>query len=227
MRIPPCPHPLATHAQCLYLLAEEYHTDNAIVTLIEMCNSLESCLFEDVWEFLSQNPTILEGVVKQGEGEYEKVEIVGFENRVREFISHVINCTYQVVDSTVISKMLGGLAGADLNKFCESKGWKVAEGGKVFVAPQEEVVKSKNIVESIRFDSESLPRPHSPPPVSSPFRPPRRPRYRAYMCVRSLLASPPFRSVPPSRLGTNHGRTEHAVKPRCWFTVWGGIWATK
>lgn len=138
---------------CLYLLAEEYHTDSAIVTLIEMCNSLESCLFEDVWEFLAQNPHILEGEVKTGaDGEYEKVEIVGFEDRVRDFIAHVISCTYQVVESSVISKMLS-LSGANLNKFCESKWWKVAEGGKVFVAPQEEVVKSKNIVESIRFDS--------------------------------------------------------------------------
>lgn len=139
---------------CLYLLAEEYHTEESIVTLIEMCNSLESCLFEDVWEFLSQNPDTLTGKVKTGpDGEHENVEIAGFKDRVRHFIAHVISCTYQVVESSVISKMLGGLSGDDLNSFCESKNWKVAEGGKVFVAPQEEVVKSKNIVESIRFDS--------------------------------------------------------------------------
>merc|ERR1711871_1576361 len=46
---------------CLYLLAEEYHTENDIVTLMEMFNSLESCLFEDVWDFLAQNPSILQG----------------------------------------------------------------------------------------------------------------------------------------------------------------------
>ena len=31
----------------------------------------------------------------------------------------------------------------------------MAEGGKIFVAHQEEIVKSQNIVESIRFDSKS------------------------------------------------------------------------
>eukprot|EP00040_Diaphanoeca_grandis_P001841 m.19731 g.19731 ORF g.19731 m.19731 type:complete len:236 (-) comp12592_c0_seq1:385-1092(-) len=140
---------------CLYLLAEEHHQNTEIVTLIELCNSLESCLFEDVWEFLEQHPEVLDGKVRsytEAEENYD-VKIVGFEHRIREFIAHVISCTYQVVDAKVVSKMLGGLNDALLAKFCEAHGWKMAEGGKIFVAHQEEIVKSKNIVESIRFDS--------------------------------------------------------------------------
>lgn len=68
-------------------------------------------------------------------------------------IAHVITCTYQVVDSKVVTTMLGGLQGAELSAFCEAHGWRVAADGKIFVAHQEEIVKSKNIVESMRFES--------------------------------------------------------------------------
>jgi len=141
---------------CLYLLAEEHHQHQEIATLVELNNSLESCLFEDVWEFLNLHPEVLKGKVRNYDADndgMDEVTIVGFEQRVREFIAHVISSTYQVVEAKVIASMLGGLNDALLAKFCEAHGWKMVEGGKIFVAHQEEIVKSKNIVESIRFDS--------------------------------------------------------------------------
>lgn len=141
---------------CLYLLAEEHHQQPEIVTLVEMYNSLESCLFEDVWEYLAQEPDILKGTVRtygrENEEQYTDVKIEGFESRIRQFAAHVIQCTYQVVKTDVVTKMLGGLTGSLLRTFCESHGWKL-QGDEIYVAPQEDIVKSKNIVESIRFDN--------------------------------------------------------------------------
>eukprot|EP00037_Helgoeca_nana_P006282 m.57988 g.57988 ORF g.57988 m.57988 type:complete len:237 (-) comp17161_c0_seq1:1480-2190(-) len=142
---------------CLYLLPEACHHDKAIAVLIELYKSLDTCYFEDVWDFLRGEKDLLKCKVRvdgeDGTHEHVAVEIVGWVDSIRQYVAHVIMATYQVVDVKVASSMLGGLKGAELKAFVEKLGWQMAEGDKIFVAHQEERVKSKNIVESIRFDS--------------------------------------------------------------------------
>ena len=59
---------------------------------------------------------------------------------------------YQEVDLALVGKMLGGLDGAALAAFAAARGWRV-EGVQVFVTKQDELVQSKNIVESLNFAS--------------------------------------------------------------------------
>jgi hypothetical protein len=89
--------------------------------------------------------------VAGGDDGYESVEVKGFLNSIRNFVAHVIDTTYQVVDVSLVSSMLGGLAGAELAAFAAARGWKMEAGDKVFVAKQEEMVQSKNIIETIGF----------------------------------------------------------------------------
>ena len=71
-------------------------------------------------------------------------------------VAHVIDTTYQEADATLIGSMLGGLEGAELEAFAKHRGWEVRDGGKkFFVAQQEELVQSKNIIETINFQSTS------------------------------------------------------------------------
>eukprot|EP00035_Acanthoeca_spectabilis_P020343 m.432416 g.432416 ORF g.432416 m.432416 type:complete len:237 (+) comp17431_c0_seq1:74-784(+) len=142
---------------CLYLLPESSHRDPAIATLIELYKSLDTCFFQEVWDFLKIEKDLLKCKVlvdgPDGSPTHVPVEIVGWVDSIRQYIAHVITATYQVVDVKVASAMLGGLAGAELKAFAEKQGWQMAEGNKIFVAHQEERVKSKSIVESIRFES--------------------------------------------------------------------------
>lgn len=148
---------------CLYLLNGAQHEDQNIEMLIELYNALEQCRFEDVWEFLAQDTDVLKAkvLIESAADEsgattwaHEDVEIKGFVESVRSFVAHVIDTTYQEADATLIGSMLGGLEGAELEAFAKHRGWEVRDGGKkFFVAQQEELVQSKNIIETINFQS--------------------------------------------------------------------------
>eukprot|EP00038_Savillea_parva_P006479 m.164050 g.164050 ORF g.164050 m.164050 type:complete len:237 (-) comp12371_c0_seq1:153-863(-) len=142
---------------CLYLLPESCHHEPAIEMLIELYKSLDTCYFEEVWDFVKGEKDLLKCKVRvdnlDGTHSHVPVQINGWVDSIRSYIAHVIEATYQVVDVKVATSMLGGLTGAELKAFAEKQGWQMAEGDKIFVVHQEERVKSKNIVESIRFDS--------------------------------------------------------------------------
>lgn len=83
--------------------------------------------------------------------------------------------TYQTIDFNELREILGNLSGIlkllifkiekffnlaffkddDLNKLIRNKGWKKQDDGYVFVANHEESIKTKNIVEKIKFDDVS------------------------------------------------------------------------
>ena len=62
--------------------------------------------------------------------------------------------TYQEADVELVSGMLGGLKGTDLAAFSTARGWTMGDDSKkIFIAKQEEMVQSKNIIETIAFGS--------------------------------------------------------------------------
>jgi translation initiation factor 3 subunit K len=65
----------------------------------------------------------------------------------------VLSTTYQNIDTQLLSDLLGGLEGNELQAWITSRGWNVRSDGKVFICNQEHI-KSKNIVEKIDFHSE-------------------------------------------------------------------------
>eukprot|EP00729_Bicosta_minor_P016991 gene16991-31989_t len=145
---------------CLYLLSEEQHQEPRIKILIELFHEIEKCRFDDVWEFLVQDPDVLKAKVLAEEGAdgaeatYNDVEVAGFLDSIRNFVGHVIDMTYQEADVELVSAMLGGLKGSELVSFAGAHGWTMGEGGKkIFIAKQEEMVQSKNIIETLAFGS--------------------------------------------------------------------------
>lgn len=81
------------------------------------------------------------------------VRTAGFIESIRNFVAHVIDTTYQVADASLIGTMLGGLTGTELEAFAAKRGWKPQDGGKFFIASQQSLVQSKNIMETLSFSS--------------------------------------------------------------------------
>ena len=79
---------------CLYLLSEEQHQEPRIKILIELFHEIEKCRFDDVWEFLVQDPDVLKAKVlaEEGadgaEGTYNDVEVAGFLDSIRNCKPH-------------------------------------------------------------------------------------------------------------------------------------------
>eukprot|EP00047_Mylnosiga_fluctuans_P001998 m.222741 g.222741 ORF g.222741 m.222741 type:complete len:229 (+) comp10818_c0_seq1:34-720(+) len=136
---------------CLYLLSEEKLADAGIASLRELHRLLESCLFSEFWAYLGQHGSVLQTKVLIG-AEHVPAEIAGFQERVREYIAHIVPITYQTIPVAILAPMLGGLDAAKLAAFAEAHGWKIT-GDTVFVKNQEDQIKSKNIVENISFKS--------------------------------------------------------------------------
>lgn len=65
----------------------------------------------------------------------------------------MVNITYQHIEKPVLSSLLGGLQEAELLIWMHKYGWKQLPNGLIFIANQEENVKTKNITEKIDFDS--------------------------------------------------------------------------
>lgn len=114
-------------------------------------------------EFLREDKATLDAKVRveqeledDGEEKFEhvSVNIKGFVESIRKFIAHIVSTTYQVVDCAVVSTMLGNVNDVDLASYAESNGWKLDDAGKIFVGHQEDIVKSKNITESLQFESQ-------------------------------------------------------------------------
>jgi hypothetical protein len=60
------------------------------------------------------------------------------------------------VDKTVLKELLGGITDADLKSWIAKNSWKEEPNNMVFISNQEEHVKTKNITETISFDTVSV-----------------------------------------------------------------------
>ncbi|XP_013786716.1 eukaryotic translation initiation factor 3 subunit K-like [Limulus polyphemus] len=104
---------------------------------------LEMCQFKEFWKEITKNPEIISG-------------ITGFEDSIRKFICHVVNITFQRIEKTVLSELLGGLSENQLKQWMNKYGWTDVEDGHVFITNQEENIKTKKITEKIDFDSVAM-----------------------------------------------------------------------
>eukprot|EP00794_Sanderia_malayensis_P017629 gene17629-19383_t len=132
------PHTDFTLCRCL--ISETFQDMPTISKVISLSHKLETCEFRKFWSELEESKTIIEG-------------IKGFEESIRKFIISVLNITFQLIDKMQLLEMLGNLSEDELKKTCLEQQWQI-DGNKVFIANQEEHIKSKNITEKITFDSE-------------------------------------------------------------------------
>merc|ERR1712080_106065 len=96
---------------------------------------LEQCRFVKFWEELQTDHDLIQ-------------PCIGFEDAIREYICGVIQNSFQRLTRDNLKDFLGFSRDSDVNGWIERKGWG-SDQGIVFVASQEEKVKSKSIVEKL------------------------------------------------------------------------------
>jgi len=126
---------------CKCLIDPTYAEEEPIKRLVYLHNLLETCRFTEFWTLLSQHKELAE-------------KVIGFEDAIREYVCHVISITYQLIEKATLKELMGGnLSDNQLAVLMQKKGWKEAEFGRVFVANQEENIKTRNITEKIDFEN--------------------------------------------------------------------------
>ncbi|XP_078590186.1 eukaryotic translation initiation factor 3 subunit K-like [Branchiostoma floridae x Branchiostoma japonicum] len=132
------PHSDFTLCKCL---VDQVHQEEEMITRVTfLADLLETCQFKNFWKEIALTPEVIEGVS-------------GFEDSVRKFICHVVSITYQRIDKQTLLELLGDIDDQQLKQWMNKYGWRDDSEGFVFLANQEENVKTKNIVEKIDFES--------------------------------------------------------------------------
>ncbi|XP_065052472.1 eukaryotic translation initiation factor 3 subunit K-like [Rhopilema esculentum] len=126
---------------CRCLISENFHELPSISKVTELSNKLEMCEFREFWRELEESKELIGG-------------IKGFEESIKKFIVSVLNVTFQLIDKVQLTEMLGNLSDEDLKRMCLEQQWQIT-GDQVFIANQEEHIKSKNITEKITFENMS------------------------------------------------------------------------
>lgn len=104
-----------------------------------MADILEQCDFQIFWTRIHTLPELTQS-------------ITGFVDSIRKFVCHVVGITYQTIERAHLAQLLGDIDDGMLKAWIKKYGWK-EEGHLVFIANQDENIKTKNINEKIDFDS--------------------------------------------------------------------------
>ncbi|KAG7168175.1 Eukaryotic translation initiation factor 3 subunit K-like [Homarus americanus] len=118
----------------------DFMEDKNIKRIMYLHDLLEMCQFRTFWKDKVQYADLMNN-------------IKDFNDSIRKYICHVITITYQHIEKTVLSQLLGNIDESAMLAWMNKYGWKDTEDEYVFVANQEETVKTKNITEKIEFDS--------------------------------------------------------------------------
>eukprot|EP00058_Branchiostoma_floridae_P018936 XP_002604425.1 hypothetical protein BRAFLDRAFT_122299 [Branchiostoma floridae] len=122
-------------------ICQSHRQEEEMITRVTfLADLLETCQFKNFWKEIALTPEVIEGVS-------------GFEDSVRKFICHVVSITYQRIDKQTLLELLGDIDDQQLKQWMNKYGWRDDSEGFVFLANQEENVKTKNIVEKIDFES--------------------------------------------------------------------------
>lgn len=131
--------PNADFIMCRCLIDDANQQDPSIDRVLKLAEHLEKCNFLEAWKYLEMESSLVDG-------------IVGFHDAIRKYVSYVIGITYQTIDKSLMSDLLGGLQGDELDEWIKAQGWTIQEDGKVFICNQDAHIKSKNIAETIDFE---------------------------------------------------------------------------
>jgi len=127
---------------CRCLLGPAQLDDLSVVRITYLANLLEQCQFKKFWQEHHQDQVLLSG-------------ITGFDDSIRKFVCHVVNITYQSIDKSLLKDFFGNITDADLKSWMAKNGWK-EDHGTVYIANQEDIIKTKNITENITFETVSV-----------------------------------------------------------------------
>ncbi|XP_019871532.1 eukaryotic translation initiation factor 3 subunit K [Aethina tumida] len=124
---------------CKCLLNERQLQEEPINHIIYLADILEQCDFLLFWTRIHALPELTQ-------------RISGFLDSIRKFVCHVVGITYQSIARGRLAELLGDVDDSTLKHWIKKYGWK-EDGNLVFIANQDENIKTKNINEKIDFDS--------------------------------------------------------------------------
>nr|CAD7409218.1 unnamed protein product [Timema cristinae]CAD7428902.1 unnamed protein product [Timema monikensis] len=125
---------------CKCLLNEKRLMESPIDHIMYLADVLERCDFETFWNRVHSMPELCS-------------HIVGFHDSIRKFVCHVVGITFQTVEKSVLAQLLGGVDDATVHHWVKKYGWREESNNLVFIANQDENIKTKNITEKIDFES--------------------------------------------------------------------------
>merc|ERR1711963_89690 len=125
---------------CKCLIEKERLREEPVARVLKLAELLETAHFQDFWMALMKEPDLLIGVL-------------GFEDSIRKFVCHVVASTYQSIRKEKLRTLLGSISDGQTTTWVSKYGWREQADGFVFVAVQDQTVKTKNITEKISFDS--------------------------------------------------------------------------
>lgn len=132
------PHP--DFILCELLIDSSKLTQGNIQDIILMHKRLELCQFKTFWYELTSQEDLFK-------------EIVGFKESIRNFVCHIVGITYQNIKSKLLQDLLGLSDDAnEFNNWLKKNNWKLDDDGYVFVANQEDKIKTINITEKIELE---------------------------------------------------------------------------
>jgi len=127
---------------CKCLLGPGQLDDLNIIRITYLANLLELCQFKSFWQEKNKDHNLIS-------------QIAGFDDSIRKFVCHVVNITYQSIDKAILKDLLGNITDAELKSWMAKNGWK-EDHGTIYVANQEDIIKTKNITEKITFETVSV-----------------------------------------------------------------------
>jgi len=113
--------------------------DKNVKRALEIHKLLEKCRFGKFWEELQAEHDMIIG-------------FDGFEDSIRQFICGVVSASFQRLSLENLKEFLGCSTTQDAQSWIDRSGW-TRDQGIVFVASQEDKVKSKSIVERVNLSS--------------------------------------------------------------------------
>jgi len=140
-------------------------SESPISQIMYLGDILERCDFQHFWDRVLSMSELCD-------------RIVGFQDSIRKFVCHVVGITFQTIDRGLLAQLLGGVDGmihkiqflflilydykvykvslftdATLKHWVKKYGWKEETKTIIFVANQDENIKTKNITEKIDFEN--------------------------------------------------------------------------
>ncbi|ORX85258.1 ARM repeat-containing protein [Anaeromyces robustus] len=125
---------------CLALLNLDICNDPTVSRLWELQKSLEQCRFKDFWVLLADEET-------------KKIVscCVGFEDSIREFISHTIENSFVTISKEEIGAYLN-LSGNDLDEYSKGRNWVLNDNVYTLPVTKENEDKPKLVKENVKFE---------------------------------------------------------------------------
>uniref|UniRef100_A0A158P7Q3 Eukaryotic translation initiation factor 3 subunit K n=1 Tax=Angiostrongylus cantonensis TaxID=6313 RepID=A0A158P7Q3_ANGCA len=80
--------------------------------------------------------------------------VAGFEEAVRAYACRVISVTFQNIDKSTLSRLLGDATDKQVAEYAKRFGWEERPDGVYFIANHEGTIRTRNIDEKLQFSSE-------------------------------------------------------------------------